>query len=90
MIDYSSADIYVMCQRQSRTGCYPAIRTIWKFYSQVGEFFPLEGTFVLWVLYKSSPAALGDPHVGDRACSVSLINRSREEQENEGDIFFIL
>ena len=51
--------------------------------------FALAGTVVLESLYKSSPEASGDPSVGDRACSVFFTKRSREEQDDEEDIFFM-
>jgi hypothetical protein len=45
--------------------------------------FPRAGTVVLEALYRSRPSALGDPRVGDRACSDSLTKRSRDEEEKE-------
>jgi hypothetical protein len=39
--------------------------------------FPLTGTVVLQLLCKLTPAAVGDPRVGDRAFSASLTKRSR-------------
>jgi hypothetical protein len=45
--------------------------------------FPQAGTVVLEALYKSRPATLGDPRVGDRACSDSFTKRSRDEKEAE-------
>jgi len=45
--------------------------------------FPRGGTIVLEALYRSRSAALGDPRFGYRACSDSLIKRSRDEEEKE-------
>ena len=62
------------------------------YYFQIGEyqFFSLAGTVELEVPYKSSPATLGEPRVGDRACSVSFTYRSREVAEDDEDgIFFM-
>ena len=80
-----------MCRFQSWTGSDPAITTIWKLYLQVGEYqlFPLARTVVLEALNKSSPTALGDPRVGDRACSVSLTKRSRGEDDDENIFLFV-
>ena len=44
---------------------------------------PRAGTVVLEALYRSRPAALGDPRVGDGACSDSLTKRSGDEEEKE-------
>jgi len=48
--------------------------------------FPRAGTVVLEALYRSRPAALGDPRVGDRACADSFTKRSRDEKEEAEDM----
>ena len=48
--------------------------------------FPRAGTVVLEAIYRSRPAALGDPRVGDRACVDSFTRRSRDEKEAEEDM----
>jgi hypothetical protein len=87
MIDYTSANINVPIECQSRKGCDPAIKTIWKLYLQVGDYsFPLVGTVQLEAQYKSSPAALGEPRVGVGARLVSLTKRSRGGDEDISSI----